>query len=156
MRCEPSMLKHSYHIQIIFVRAGNFEFNEVWYPIISFSILHAHLHQIHLRALPWHQVTLYLIKNWLKHSAQINNLLNLFNQMFADLILNLSSPVWNPCIGCARCAPQGFQCCANFSHKKTDLRQKYICFLFVWRCQCASLASFLHLLRQRNWLVAPD
>ena len=29
-------------------------------------------------------------------------------------------------------------------------------FLFVWRCQCANLATFLYPLRQRNWLSAQD
>ena len=64
-------------------------------------------------------------------------------------------PVWNPCIGCAGCAPQGFQCCANFSH------QQLICAKNTFVSVCLEVSvrqfgSFLHPLRQRNWLSAPD
>ena len=59
-------------------------------------------------------------------------------------------PVWNPCIGCAGCAPQGFQCCANSSGQKLICANKCIQFCSlgctsapIWPCFCAGAPAKL-------------
>ena len=44
------------------------------------------------------------------------------------LLCHISATVRNPCIGCAACAPQGLQCCANSSYQKLICANKCIQF----------------------------
>ena len=84
------------------------------------------------------------------------------NKIFIDrqtlsLLFRGFPPVWNPCIGCAGCAPQGFKCCANCSRQKLICANKYIHFCLlgcasapIWPWFCAGCASEIGSLRRIN------